>query len=267
MFVALRPRDAASSDFGVDALATIFYSSNWVWARVDFFQGHVLSHTWSLAIEEQFYLLWPAALFLVLRAGRVWMRYVVVAAGATACFATLLWGERHGWTDQRVFYGTDTRGGSLLLGCLLGLVLASGYTPTSRTVRRCIGWCAWAGVAVVLAMLALPAKVDQPEVSTLVIPAAFATAAIVLAVFVQPSGTLSRVLSVRPLVWVGRLSYSLYLWHFPMYAILRSADHPTWSALELVTVRIGLAFAFAMASFYGFERFALQRKARLRPRV
>ena len=198
-------------------LWTMSYVGNW--ARVVGADLGPLNHTWSLAIEEQFYILWPVAL-IALQPG---VRTLLVAAGLSA-FLRIAIGD-----EARVFLGTDTRADALLIGCALAM------SPW----RRVQGWTAVGamGGLVVLGLI--------PSYTWLTL------AAPLTAVLILYGLHGSRLLSLRPLRWTGRVSYGLYLWHFPLLLVL-----PWWLAIPAT-------FAVATASFYGVEHWFLQLK---RPR-
>lgn len=159
-----------------------------------------IAHMWSLAAEEQFYLLWPPLLLCLLRR-RVSHR-AIMATTSTLCvlaFSSTLLLAVTGADAERIAYGPDSRSGGILLGCLLAQVWAWGRLPD---VRR------WGGAAVgafALACLAAPA---HPLTSSV---AALLSAVAVVAVVQCPSA--GRVLEHRTLVRLGHLSYALYLWH------------------------------------------------------
>ncbi|MBK5305088.1 MAG: acyltransferase [Frankiaceae bacterium] len=184
------------------------YGINWVHA---IFQGHApLGHLWSLAVEEQFYLVWPLLLLFFLKlpsARRVWP--VLVLAIASAALPWFLYDGGAG--KNRIYFGTDTRAVGLLLGAAAALIWhrrrSRGLAARLPGVRAWAGVLFVSGVAVYLANM--PAKfIVAPTLLGL------AVAQIVPYLVDHPTSVLARPLSWRPLTWVGKRSYALYLWHY-----------------------------------------------------
>jgi peptidoglycan/LPS O-acetylase OafA/YrhL len=184
------------------------YGINWLYALA---HGHApLAHLWSLAVEEQFYLVWPATLLLFVRlpkARRVWP--VLALAAVSAALPWFLYDAGHG--QNRIYFGTDTRAVGLLLGAASALIWhrrrSRGLGTRLPTGRAYAGLLVVAAVAV--SMANVPAKF-------LVAPAllGLAVAQVVPYLVDHPTSLLSRAMSPRWLVWVGKRSYGLYLWHY-----------------------------------------------------
>jgi peptidoglycan/LPS O-acetylase OafA/YrhL len=184
------------------------YGINWVHAL---FHGHApLGHLWSLAVEEQFYLVWPFTLLFFLRlptARRVWP--VLALAAASAALPFFLYDGGAG--KNRIYFGTDTRAVGLLLGAAAALIWhrrrSRGLPARLPAVRAWMGVAFVAGVAVYLANL--PAKfVVAPALLGL------AVSQVVPYLVDHPTSIMGRLLSFRWLTWVGKRSYALYLWHY-----------------------------------------------------
>jgi peptidoglycan/LPS O-acetylase OafA/YrhL len=184
------------------------YGINWVHAL---FHGHApLGHLWSLAVEEQFYLVWPFTLLVFLRlpsARRVWP--VLALAFVSAALPFLLYDG--GLGKNRIYFGTDTRAVGLLLGAAAAMIW---HRRRSRGLpARLPGVRAWSGVAFVAGVVVVLANLP---VKFLIAPAllGLAVAQVVPYLVDHPTSVMARGLSFRALTWVGKRSYALYLWHY-----------------------------------------------------
>jgi peptidoglycan/LPS O-acetylase OafA/YrhL len=239
------------------AAAALLYVSNLVIAYGrEYPLGHV-SICWSLAIEEQFYLLWPIALRTLLRRGiareRLALLVLAVSALPTLVREVL---TRQGAGDPtlwlRVYFGSDTRADTLLLGCALGLLFA-GRAPAWPRAGLAASLAGGAVVAWFAGRYGMGDLVARPYRFT---ATSLACAALLFGVL--QGGPLAWLLSARPLAWIGRLSYSLYLWH--VVGLGLTGDLP-------FVARAALLLGFAAASYYLIERPFLAIKDRLHPRV
>ena len=242
--------------------ATLFYVSNWIRAyRI--ISLDMLDHTWSLAIEEQFYLLWPSALALMLR--RNTSRGMLVAVVTTGIVASsvaraMLWAP--GGEAARAYNGLDTRAESLLIGALAAILLFSGVA--SRAILTRIGRAGWMPslgiVAFGIATCTWNAKGLYHGGGTLF---ALAVVVVVIALVTEASTALSRVFACSALVWVGKISYGLYLYHYPIFQSSTLAAMKLSGTGKLLIAAI-LTLAVATISFYLLERPLLQLKAQFR---
>jgi peptidoglycan/LPS O-acetylase OafA/YrhL len=207
-------------------------------------------HTWSLSVEEYFYVVWPAVLLLLVRSRRLLWPVLVVLAVAVAYRNAVAWS---GWSVARVSYGADARAEQLLMGCALAVI------PTGRL--RVPTWAGLAAAAALAAFVVLPGPIPGELYfhggSTVV---AFASAVLIAHVTGSPGGPLGRVLALRPIVWVGQRSYGIYLWNPPLIAFVAATPTPDWAQ---VPVKLLLTFAVPAISYAVVERPFLRLKSRV----
>jgi peptidoglycan/LPS O-acetylase OafA/YrhL len=253
-------------------LPILLYYANWALA-FQWVQLGVLSPTWSLAMEEQFYLLWPPilVLLLVLGARRSLIVGVVLLGIAVAPIErAAMWHVRGPDVWARLYWGLDTRMDALLLGCLVGLLAAWGKLPTGRLLRLTNG-----AALPALAALFILADVAPPPTSAALhngvgLFVCTATAVLITALITSPPKIVLAIFEVPALVWVGRLSYGLYLWHVPIFhGVLNESRMARMgiTGLSLDLVRWIVTFGVAAASFYLVERRILELKGWFRHRA
>jgi peptidoglycan/LPS O-acetylase OafA/YrhL len=251
----LLPEQYASTSRSVVG-ALLFVVNFVLWRETgDYFAGpaelHPLLHTWSLAVEEQFYLVWPVMLILGWRWVRRYMTaaVVVVAAGsfALSCVGALL-------KPEPTFFLLPTRIWELLVGCMLSMGMFG--RPGGRSQSE-IGSIAGLGL-VVGSVAFLTSKTPFPGLGALP-----ACAGAVLVIWSGLRGTplVSKLLSVRPVVGVGLVSYSFYLWHWPMIVFYRLAFPPHQSAYELTGV-VASALLVSIISWRFVEQPFRRRKGK-----
>ncbi|MGW7411020.1 acyltransferase family protein [Streptomyces sp. NPDC054863] len=211
----------------------------------------VFSHLWSIAVEEQFYLLWPPVLCLVAR-GRHAGRNVAMAAAAGAAASLLLMITLAGPVDTtRVYEGTDTRAFSLLLGALMATPPATRLT--ARLSTKAAGW---AGPVLACGIGAYWFLADGQNSPSLfqggLFGHALAAALLIGCLAHAPAAPLGRVLGSRPLRWTGLISYSLYLWHWPVYLLL-SEERLGLTGWSRTVVVVAVSVAAAVLSTFLVE--------------
>ena len=243
LVVSIADRALHHPNWKLDAVAVAFYFANWL--KVTGAQMGPLDHTWTLAVEEQFYLLWPVLLLVLLRT-RIPAQITLAVAVASFLWAVVLWNM--GGTT-RVYFGTDTRVGSIFLGAVVGLMIARGrrlWVPTP------------VAVIAALTIVVLFEFVNTPTSSDLLDPPLVTIAMLLLIAWVV-DGPHRSPLSWAPLVGIGRISYGVYLWHQPIFVLLgpRLAFLPF--ALNVV-VLFTLSIGTAMVSYRVIEQPFLRLK-------
>jgi len=215
-----------------------------------------VQHLWSLAVEEQFYLIWPLLFVAGMKLlGRTKL-FVAVVAGAIA--STLLMAALYqpGVDASRVYYGTDTRAGGLLFGA----ALAFFWGP--NRLRAQVGRFApvlldLVGGIALAALVWMMWATDQYQGADSLYRGGFAKVAlvtvVVIAVAVHPAAHLSILLGCRPLRWIGLRSYGLYLWHWPVYQLTRPGLDISLTGVPLLAFRLAITFALAELSYRFIE--------------
>jgi peptidoglycan/LPS O-acetylase OafA/YrhL len=204
-------------------------------------------HTWSLSVEEQFYLLFPAALILALKWKPRWL-IPLASLGIVGSFAVFVYGIKH--NTGATFFLLPTRAWEMGAGTLLAILVHRKIT-TSMASHASGKWLGGAG----LLMIAWSYLFVSDMAWTQVIPVMGA----VLVIGFAQTGPVYRVLSSRPPVFIGLISYSLYLWHWPVIVFCRHAvPYPA-------VVSVCLTFALSVLSYYLIERPARSSAFALKP--
>jgi peptidoglycan/LPS O-acetylase OafA/YrhL len=304
----------------LDSLSTLFYVANWhfIVGGSDYFaqaaQPSPLSHMWSLAIEEQFYIVWPPVVLVLLHLGRrlrpsrqLWPVLAVATFGVLASAADMRWSYLHHAQITRLYEGTDTRCQDILVGAVLAIGLTMwarhrralplavpdldelelarihpsagtvglGSPPvrrrdpqrkrgpraqpigawelsstTTRWATQVFGWAALVGLVV------LWGRLDGPTGFLFAggeLAVALAVAVVMFAVVTAQAGSLARALGNPVFVYIGKISYGVYLWHFPLFMLL-NAERMHLYGLPLLAVRLGATMVVATASYYLVEQ-------------
>lgn len=244
-----------------DTLPALCWVTNWwyIFHDVSYFEAlgapSPLTHFWSLAIEEQFYLFWPVILFVAHKLGvpRNWMRNAtLVIALLSALDMALLFDPNA--DPSRVYYGTDTRAFSLLIGAWLAYIWpshqlgATGEIQLSKSLRHALDG---AGIVALAGVLAMVVFVDgfAPFLYHGGILLASVLTAIVIAVLVHPASLLGRFASLKPFVWIGKRSYGIYLWHYPLILLITPPGAMGETPFWLYLVEIVVIFAVSDISY------------------
>ncbi len=255
-------REETATDLRAAGLATIANVANWrsIWSGDDYWAAlrgpGPFEHTWSLSIEEQVYLIWPLTLVLALRfKGRRDSRAVaalVAVAGIVLSLASLGYLLSTGASAARLYYGTDTRIFAVLVGAFVGTVSLS--EQGKRVLQRPAVQQAGVVSAVLIGASWFAVVGDSPYLHRgLLLSSGILSGLVVGVVSTASTGPLSAVLGISPLRALGVLSYSLYLWHWPVFVALnpQSTGRSGWS---LTMIRLGMSLLFAIVSYLVVER-------------
>ena len=264
-----------------DAIAALGYVTNWylVLGHESYFEAigrpSLLKHLWSLAVEEQFYLLWPPVLALGLSLGAQRWRQrrvlFVALSGAVASALLMVILYRPEADPSRVYFGTDTRATGLLMGAALAFVWrpwperggsgAARYLLNHRTLwsrlRRRWGWTVpllldVAGLAALLALIAFCLRLGeyQPFLYRGGLVSVVVATTVVIMACVHPHARLGKyLLGRRPLRWLGVRSYGIYLWHWPVFMVTRPHLDVALEGLPLLALRLAVTLALADLSY------------------
>jgi peptidoglycan/LPS O-acetylase OafA/YrhL len=241
-----------------DLLATTTYVANWRFISTSrYFQNtgtdSPLQHTWSLGIEEQFYLLWPlllAILILVTKRPRPTVAIpAVLGAMASAVVLAALWAPR---AVDRAYLGTDARIVEPLIGAVAAVIVAD---PRGRAAFERVGtWLAAAGAAGVTLFLVLIRSDTSFYYYGGAVGVSICTAILVASLWVGRGGPLGRFLAWTPVAFLGVISYGVYLWHWPLVLWLGTRNARGLDALVRGVLAVGLTIGVATASFFLVER-------------
>lgn len=253
-------RDAARQ-VAADVLASVFYVNNWWYVLADqsYFEfigrPALLKHLWSLSVEEQFYLIWPAVAYLVYRRARrrgLAAVALILALASTAWMAAL--SVMNGYPDyadpSRAYFGTDSHA----MGLLIGAALATAWRPgrLARKVPR--------GGAIILTLVAVASLIGVlwflafvGEFTPWLYRGGFLVIALVTAMLIamatHPAIKFGAVLGMQPMRYIGQRSYGLYLWHWPIFMVTRPGLDIALDGVPLLMLRLALTFGIAELSF------------------
>jgi peptidoglycan/LPS O-acetylase OafA/YrhL len=265
-------RDAASQ-FRADAIASLFYVNNWWYVLNDSsyfeFIGRppLLKHLWSLAVEEQFYLIWPAVAYaIVRRSGRRGVRVVALALAVLSTAWMIVLSVRNGFPDyadpSRAYFGTDSHAMGLLVGAALATFwrpgrLSAKVTAGGRAILTSIGMAALLGVIAFFLFVGEFTPWMYQKGGFLVLAV---VVALLIAMATHPASPLGGWLGTQPWRYVGQRSYGLYLWHWPIFMLTRPTLDVPLDGLALLVLRLALTVGIAELS-YRFVEMPIRRGA------
>jgi peptidoglycan/LPS O-acetylase OafA/YrhL len=255
---------AGGRSFPVTVALVIGYVANWAQAHDLGYLGW-LGHAWTLSIEEQFYLLWPLVLSLLLRRRvRTPQLLLGLSAAIIGCMVYRILGVGLS-RFPNIEFQTPARADALLVGCAAGILL------TRRSAHPLVRWTASAPAGIA-ACVAIGGIVWMSQLTrrtaTLLIDGGYTVLALAVAVLLAhcvlepgPVGIVRRALSTRPLREIGRVSYGVYLYHFPIFLAVHESRLSRNHAVEIVA-SLALTASAAAASFIVLERPMLRLKRR-----
>jgi peptidoglycan/LPS O-acetylase OafA/YrhL len=259
--VVLFVRDQAARTRG-DVIAGLTYTTNWylISSGSSYFESFgrppLLRHLWSLAVEEQFYLVWPVLLAVLLvmckgRPERLALPLLAMVIGSTVLMAVLY----DPVDPSRVYYGTDTRAGGLILGALLAIFWRPAYLRRGAVARRgpTLDVVGIGGLVVLAVVMMTVGDQDALLYHGGFLIVGLATLACI-AMATHPRSRVAKVLGLAPILWIGTRSYSIYLWHWPVYVLTRPGVDVPWSPGETFAVRLILTGVLAELSYRFIER-------------
>ncbi|MEG0027323.1 MAG: acyltransferase family protein [Raoultibacter sp.] len=247
-----------------DIIPSLFFYSNWhyIFSNLSYFDAlgapSPLTHFWSLAIEEQFYLVWPLILLALFKARttkKAFCRIIIVLAAISALAMALLFDPAA--DPSRVYYGTDTRAFSLLIGAWLAFVWPSTQfaQQSAKLPRKTFFALNGCGIGAGIGLICLVAFTNgfSPFLYRGGILLASLCTAVMIAVAVHPQSLLSKGFAARPLVWVGKRSYGLYLWHYPLLLLMNPRNYTGETSPLMYLAQFAIIVACAAFSYRFIE--------------
>jgi len=246
-----------------DTLAASTYVTNWYLAfnQQSYFElvgrPSLLQHLWSLAVEEQFYLLWPLLFIggMRLLRTRQSMR-IATLAGAVASTLLMLALYNPDADPSRIYYGTDTRAAGLLIGCTLAFGMSLSRSPSRRAGKIQSPWVDVIGLGSLGALVWLLVNLDEAQPFLYqggFAAIALSTAGVIWAIANPNARVIPRILGLGILRWIGMRSYGIYLWHWPVFMVTRPELDVTFDGVPLLALRLGVTVALAAISYHFVE--------------
>lgn len=240
-----------------DFLSSLFYVNNWwlIFHNVSYFESFgppsPIGHLWSLSIEEQFYILWPLVLVIGLkfsrRRGKL-LTWILACAAVSALAMALIYVP--GTDPSRVYYGTDTRVFALFIGAALAVVWPSQKLDykISGMVRHGLDIAGGLGLILLIVLVNQVNEFDNSLYRGGFLVISIITA-VVIAVIAHPASRLGWIMGCKPLRWIGKRSYSLYIWHYPVIILTNPDLNTDGSSTIRITFQLTVSFILAALSY------------------
>ncbi len=257
-----------------EILSALGYIYNWfsIFQDVSYTDGferkNFFHHLWSLAVEEQFYLFWPLLLWGLLSLAGKRLTFALVIAGIIGS-SVLRWSLYEPFSDPlRVYYGTDTRASALLVGAAVAFMWRPWQSDkpaiaTPNALSKTFGFVVGSASVAGLIWANMHYALFYPNIDSLFRGGMIITSvltALVIVVSVTPQSVLSQILGIRPMQWIGKRSYGLYLWHWPVFQLTRPRVDVDIDGWQLFLVRIIVTLIIVEISYQFIERPIRERR-------
>lgn len=242
-----------------DTIAATFYYSNWhyIFQELSYFETFekpsLLTHFWSLAIEEQFYIFWAVVILFflkIVKSRKAIFLSIIIASIVSAVWMMLLYDPN--FDPSRVYYGTDTRIFSLLIGASFAFI--APQQPITKFKKWTFEIMATIGLAIFLFMIYYTNQYDSFVYEGGMALISLSTAGLVLSLTLSPSGIVNKILEWKPLKWIGVRSYGIYLWHYPIILYMNPNVNTGGMDVYKVSLEITLTFIIAAISYTYVEK-------------
>lgn len=243
-----------------DAWRIVLYVFNWQlaidWNHIVERHQEMFTHLWSLSVEEQFYLIWPCIMIGLLRMSRPLVFFIFLAGIIIpAIERSILWQEG---PSLWIYFRTDLRFDNLLYGALAAWIIHWGFVPNGWS-RIILSWCGPVSLVALIILARFDLLTNGYAYKGVFSLVALLSAVLISSATLCPLPFLRWILELKPLRWIGKISYGLYLWHVPMAFIAVNISN---AALRNF-VMVGGTFAVSTVSYYVLERPFLRLKNRI----
>lgn len=249
-----------------DLVAALFWFTNWwyIFQDLSYFESmgapSPVTHFWSLAIEEQFYLIWPPILLLLFKKGarkNVIQWGIVALAVISVVLMMVLYTPNA--DPSRVYYGTDTRAFSLLIGAWLAFVFperrvrGKGSQALNQRQRQIIGYAGIVALTLIIVFMIFVNTYSPFLYYGGILIISLLTGVVILAL-VDPASQLTRIFSVAPVVYIGKISYGIYIWHYPLLLLMNDYNSTATTSPLMYILQICVIVGVAAFSYHFVEQ-------------